>query len=352
MPLPVLNRRAFLPFLASPWLLSGCDKSTPPHAMPTPSSESGSQAISATKTGKRTPVELALNWYPEAEHGGYFTTAVNDAFGEAIDLTLTPGGPGVPVVQNVATGRVPFGIANADNVLTGRAAGADVVAVFAPLQMSPRCILVHEKSGIRKLDDLAKAKKLAMNTNSTFAIYLQKRVSLGDCTVVAYPGNVAQFLLDPEFAQQAYVFSEPYLVKKQGGDPLSLMLSDIGFNPYTSCLITSGEMIRTKPDLVRAVVKASQTGWVKYLADPSAANARIHELNPEMELDVLEFGVGELKKLCYIEGITDVNLGRMTLERWRLLVEQMVECGAVKPGQIKTEEAFDLSFLPQIPLDG
>lgn len=347
MPLTVLNRRAFLPFLASPLLLASCGESTP-----TPFIEPKSQAGPATKAGERTKVEIALNWYPEAEHGGYFAALVDDAFGAAIELTLTPGGPGVPVVQNVATGRVPFGIANADNVLTGRAAGADVVAVLAPLQMSPRCILVHEKSGIRRLEDLSKAKKLAMNTNSTFAIYLQQRVSLGDCTVVAYPGNVAQFLLDNDYAQQAYVFSEPYVVKKQGGDPVSLMLSDIGFNPYTSCLITSGEMIRTKPDLVRAVVTASQTGWVKYLSQPSAANARIHELNPEMEIDVLEFGVEELKKLCYVEGITDANLGRMTLARWSQLVEQMVECGAVKPGQIKAEEAFDLSFLPKNPSDG
>ncbi len=346
-----LSRRAFLPFLASPLLLSGCGDSKSPEGTTTPAPSNAGEAT-AGKPTERTAVELALNWHPEAEHGGFFAAAINDAFGEPIELNVTPGGPGAPVVQNVATGRVPFGIANADNVLTGRAAGADVVAVFAPLQMSPRCILVHEKSGIRKLDELSKAKKLAMNPNSTFAIYLQKRVSLGDCTVVAYPGNVAQFLLDPDFAQQGYVFSEPYVVKKKGGDSVSLMLSDIGFNPYTSCLITSGELIRTKPELVRSVVKASQAGWVKYLADPAAVNARIHELNPEMELDVLEFGVGELKKLCYSEAVSDANFGSMTLERWSQLLEQMVECSALKPGQIKAEEAFDLSFLPKAPSQG
>lgn len=292
-------------------------------------------------------MELALNWYPEAEHGGYFAAAVSEMFGESIDLKLTPGGPGVPVVQNVATGRVPFAIANADQVLTGRAAGADVVAVFAPLQMSPRCILVHEKSGIRSFDDLKKAKKLAINSNSTFAIYMKKKVSLEGCTIVAYPGNVAQFLLEEDYAQQAYVFSEPFVAKQKGGDPVSLMVSDIGFNPYTSLLITSGETLRSKPDLVHSMVKASQAGWVKYLAEPKAANDRIHEMNPEMELDVLEFGVGELKKLCYPEGITDKNFGSMTLERWSQLVEQLVECGSLEAGKVKAEEAFDVTFLPQ-----
>ncbi len=342
MPPTNLNRREFLPFLASPLLLAGCGGQA---ENPISTAKSVDNTGSGTKNeGARQSVELGLNWYPEAEHGGYFAVAVDEALSRAIDLKLTPGGPGVPVVQNVATGRVPFAVANADQVLTGRAAGADVVAVFAPLQMSPRCILVHEKAGIRNFDDLKKAKKLAMNANSTFAIYLQKKVSLEGCTVVAYPGNVAQFLLDEDFAQQAYVFSEPYLARKKGGDPASLMVSDIGFNPYTSVLITSGEMIRTKPDLVRLMVKASQAGWVKYLAEPAAANARIHEMNPEMELDVLEFGVGELKKLCYPEGITDENLGSMTLERWSQLADQLVECGAVEAGKIKAEEAFDMSF--------
>lgn len=341
MPPTVLNRRAFLPFLASPLLLAGCGGQS---EAPTVASKSA-DAPKSEET--RTSVELGLNWYAEAEHGGFFAAAVHEMFGEKIDLTLTPGGPGVPVVQNVATGRVPFAVANADVVLTGRAAGADVVAIFAPLQMSPRCILVHEKSGIRNFDDLKKAKKLAINSNSTFAQYMKKKVSLEGCTVVAYPGNVAQFLLDQDYAQQAYVFSEPFVVKQKGGDPVSLMVSEIGFNPYTSCLITSGETIRTKPDLVRSMVKASQAGWVKYLAEPASANARIHEMNPEMEMDVLDFGVGELKKLCYADGITDANFGSMTLDRWTQLTEQLVECGAVEAGKIKAEEAFDMSFFPK-----
>ncbi len=74
---------------------------------------------------------LALNWFPEAEHGGYYAALVNGYFKEeGLDVEIQPGGPGVPIIQNVATKRVMFGIANADQVLVGRNEQADVVALY------------------------------------------------------------------------------------------------------------------------------------------------------------------------------------------------------------------------------
>ena len=348
MPRVSLQNQWFSGLLASLMavVLSGCG----------PSSESVQPSENVSKTVSpevgigndvkpKIAVELALNWFPEAEHGGFYAALVHGYFeSEGLDVTITPGGPNVPVIQNVATGRVQFAIANADQVLVGRARDADVVAVLAPLQTSPRCIMVHEKSGIRSFADL-KNIKLAINSNSTFALFLMKNVPLEGCTIVAYPGNVAQFLLEDAFAQQAYVFSEPFVAKQQGGDPSNLLVADIGFNPYTSVLIASGETIQKQPALVQKIVLASRRGWVTYLSDPASTNKLIHEKNPEMGLDVLEFGVGELKKLCYSESVTEANFGHMTAERWAKLSEQLVSCEVYEASQAKSTEAFTTQFL-------
>lgn len=321
---------------------------------PSPESVQSSQPVSQTVSPEagvgdglkpKIAVELALNWFPEAEHGGFYAALVHGYFeSEGLDVTIMPGGPNVPVIQNVATGRVQFAVANADQVLVGRANEADVVAVLAPLQTSPRCIMVHEKSGIRSFADL-KNIKLAINSNSTFALFLKKNVPLEGCTFVAYSGNVAQFLLEDAFAQQAYVFSEPFVAKQQGGDPSNLLVADIGFNPYTSVLIASGETIRTQSALVRKIVAASKRGWVTYLADPASTNELIHQKNPEMGLDVLKFGVGELQKLCYSETVTEANFGDMSAERWAKLSEQLVSCEVYEASKVKTTEAFSTQFL-------
>lgn len=294
-------------------------------------------------------VTLALNWYPEAEHGGYYAALVHGYFKEAgLNVTIRPGGPGVPVIQDVATRRVEFGISNADQILVGRAREADVVAVFSALQTSPRCIMVHETSGINKFEDL-KNLTLAINQNSTFGNYLQRKVSLEGCTIVPYPGNVSTFLLNKDFAQQAYVFSEPFTAKKEGGDPRSLMAAEIGFNPYTSTLITEASTIKDKPDLVRDFTQAVQKGWQKYLTEPEETNrfilAQTDEMNDE-DLDILEFGAKELQALCLpLDSSGKFPLGHMTEARWQKMADQLVECEVVDKGSLKVADAFTNEFL-------
>ncbi|NQV26476.1 MAG: ABC transporter substrate-binding protein [Rhodopirellula sp.] len=294
-------------------------------------------------------VTLALNWYPEAEHGGYYAALVHGYFEEAgLKVTIRPGGPGVPVIQDVATKRVEFGISNADQILVGRAREADVVAVFAALHTSPRCIMVHEASGIKQFDEL-KDLTLAINQNSTFGNFLQRKISLEGCTIVPYPGNVSTFLLTPDFAQQAYVFSEPFTAKKEGGDPRSLMAAEIGFNPYTSTLIAEASTIIDDPELVAGFVQAVQKGWAKYLSDPETTNRFILAQTDQMseeDVDILEFGAKELQALCLPDDSPgSVPLGNMTQARWQTMADQLVECEVIDAGSLDVAKAFTTQFL-------
>ena len=55
-----------------------------------------------------------------------------------------------------------------------------------------------------------------------------------------YNGRIGPFVADTKYAQQAYVFSEP-LARREGTNPQALMVSELGFNPYTSCIaVTRG----------------------------------------------------------------------------------------------------------------
>ncbi len=308
-------------------------------------------SATATSGGDNQPpsdvVDLALNWLPEAEHGGFYAADVHRLFAERrLQVKIIPGGPGVPVIQNVASGKVLFGVVNADQVLLNRAQEADVVAVFAPLQQSPRCIMVHRKSGVTKFDDL-KDMTLAINPNQTFLGFLKKRLPLTNVRIVQYTGSTAPFLQDERMGQQAYVFSEPFIVQQQGAEPYNLMVADIGFNPYTSVLVTRGEVIAQQPDLVRRMVEACVLGWRKYLDEPAVTNEHIHSLNEEMGLDILKFGATTLKPLCEAGLSAPDRLGEMTLERWQTLAEQLVEAEALKPGSVDPAKAFDATFLPK-----
>jgi len=290
---------------------------------------------------------LQLNWFPEAEHGGYYAALVHGFYEEAgLEVTILRGGPDTPVIPEVARGRIAFGISNADSLLLARAQEADVVALLAPMQHSPRCIMVHAASGIERLEDL-RGVTLAMSEASAFSHFLRRRLPLEDVQIVPYAGNIARFLEDPRYAQQGYVFSEPYLARRAGAVPRALMVSELGFDPYTSVLFARRELVERQPDLVRRMVRASVRGWDRYLSAPEETNRYICAQNESMELDVLAYGVEALRPLVLDAVARRHGIGTMRLSRWQELEGQLVEAGQLKPGAARVQEAFTTRFLPR-----
>ena len=301
----------------------------------------------STGKGGLTSVSLALNWYPEVEHGGYIAAKTLELFkNEKLDVEIIPGGPGAPqsVIAELAAERILFAVSDADNVVKARAAGLPIVAIMAPLQDSPRCIMVHESSGFSKLEDLANI-ELAISDSRPFALWMKKKLPLTNVSVVPFSGQVGEFLLKSGFAQQAFVFSEPFVAKEKGGDPKVLMVSDIGFNPYASVLITTDKVIAEQPELVQSVVSASVEGWNRYLTDPAATNAAIHALNKDMSPAALEFGATAMAPLC--KTVDGMSACGMTLERWLLLVKQIEEIDDIETGSVQPNECFTVRFLVQ-----
>jgi NitT/TauT family transport system substrate-binding protein len=316
-----------LSLLATLWL-AGCGSSSPPQSK-----------------SSLTPVTLALNWLPEAEHGGFYAALAEGYFAaEGLDVTIIPGGPKVPVMQNVARGEATFGVATADQILLARAQDANVVALLAPLQDSPRCILVHEETGIENFDQLQDV-TLAIREGIAFSEFLKTKTPLTNVKLVPYSGNVAQFLQDKRYAQQAYVFSEPFVAQEQGAKVRSLMVSELGYNPYTSLLFTRGELIQKDPGLVRKMTRASQRGWQKYLLDATLANKAIHATNPEMSLAALDYGAKAIRPLCLANDASPESIGQMTRERWQTLMEQLIAIKLLEPEKVKIDEAFTSQFL-------
>lgn len=307
----------------------------------------GKQPVAETRPGDSpaaTKVRLLLNWYPEAEHGGYYAALVHGYYRDAgLDVEIVKGGPSAPVTQQVDNGQMEFGIANADRLLMARAAPAQLVALLAPIQTSPRCIMVHESSGINDFADL-KNMTLAMNADP-FVSFLQRELPLTGVTIVPYQGSVAQFLSDDHFGQQGYIFSEPFVAREQGGDPKTLLVADLGFNPYASVLLTSEDYLREHEDVVGKMVAASVEGWRHYLEQPEETNQHIHDINPEMSLEALAYGVEALVPLARGETEGNNQIGEMSLGRWQQLSRQLEELDAIKPGEVDATKAFTTKFL-------
>ena len=270
-----------------------------------------------------TRVRLALNWFPEPEHGGFYAAALaGDFAAEGLSVEIVPGGPGTKVIPQLVRGSIEFGIGSADQVLVQRGQEADVVALLAPLQTSPRCVMVHAESGIDSFDKLRDV-TLAVGAGQPFVKFLQRHASLDGVRIVPYGGRIGPFLSDPKQAQQGYVFSEPIFARREGVAVNVLMLADLGFDPYTSCVIADRRYLDANPQVAERFLRACIRGWRRYLGDPAAVNAELLKLNRELDATGLEGAHAALVPLCRTP--TGRPFGSMETARWKTLRDQLVE---------------------------
>jgi NitT/TauT family transport system substrate-binding protein len=274
---------------------------------------------------------LALDWVPEPEFGGFYAADQNGAFRKhGLDVEIRGGGAGVPVVQMVASGKADFGVVGADEVLSARTHGADIIAVFATFQTSPQAIMVHASHGYKRLGEALRSGTLAIEPGLPYAAYLKKKYGTFGARVVPYDGGVARFMVDHDYAQQCYVTAEPIAARRKGGDPQVFLVADEGFNPYTGVLIVGRKLMSEHVDKVMELVSASREGWNWYLDDPAttaATNALIAKLNPSMDAETCAAAAAAERPLVETQG--PGSIGIMERDRWSTLGKQLVDIGAI-----------------------
>jgi len=282
-----------------------------------------------TSCGKSSQkIRLALNWKPEPDFGGFYA-APYQKYG--LDVEILPGGAGTPTIQMVGAGSAEFGIVAADELVVARARGNDVVAVFAVFQNNPLGIMVHASRKLTSLADVFTSGTVAMQRGLSYARLLEKKYGFDKVKIVPSPnGDVSAFLHDKNFAQQCYITSEPLIAKRQGADVQVFPISDIGFNPYTDVMATSGALLRSKPDMVKSMVAAAREGLRIYLDDPKPTNLRMQQLNPTMTLDLFAETAEVQKPLIETEATRSNGLGVMTKERWETLIMQLKNLGDIE----------------------
>jgi NitT/TauT family transport system substrate-binding protein len=305
-------------------------------------SPEASAAKSPEKSPSRDRVKLLLNWYPEAEHGGFYAALIHGIFEKhGLDVEILPGGRSSAVTPELVLGRVQFGVGNADDVFLARSEESPLVALMAPLQVGPRCLMVREDAQINSFEQL-KNIKLEADTGRPYMAYLKSKNLLDSSVqVVPYFGSIAQLVAGPGTAQQAYSFSEPFLAEQEGVKVRNLMLADVGWNPYACCLLATDGYLNDHPEIAQRMVTACIEGWKKYLTEPEETNAYILKQNQQgMTSEALAFGVNALRPLCLPSGLDEAQLGSMSAERWKSLHQQMVELNLIDPEKVKPEQAF------------
>jgi NitT/TauT family transport system substrate-binding protein len=284
--------------------------------------------------------ELALNWKPEPEFGGFYEALFNQEYAKAglPKFSILPGGAGQPVPQMVAAKKAMFGIAAADEVILARSQGAKIVALYAVYQEDPQGFMVHPEKKVNSLKELFQSEgTIALQKGLSYTMWIEKQYAPIKAKLVPYTGGITSFIKDKTYSQQCFIFAEPIAARKEGLLPRTFLISESGFNPYLTVVIAHEDTLKDKPELVKSFLKATRQGWTSYLKTPMKTNEAMQKMNPSMDLATFSEATKLQEAFINTPETKKKRLGNMSFDRWKKLYEQMVELKLVKPGMDVTQ---------------
>jgi len=291
------------------------------------------------------------NWYPEAEHGGFYqalTTGIYKKYG--LDVSIKMGGPSVNVIQLMAAGQADCVMGGSDlQMIEVRQAGVPVVNVAAIFQKDPQVIITHEDvTDLKQLRD--KTLLIVPFARQGFWPWMKNTFNLKDEQTRPYTFNIQPFMADKNVAQQGYLTSEPYSLKKAGAKVHVFLLSDLGYPAYSTTITCLDKTLSTRKSAVASFVKASVEGWKSYLSNPTPANALIKHENPEMTDEQLNYSVNTLKERGIITSgdAQKLGIGIITDARAKASYDMMVLNKIIDPSKVKLSDTYTTFFIKDL----
>jgi NitT/TauT family transport system substrate-binding protein len=308
-------------------------------------------AFAAAQAPKLTPVSYTLNWYPQAEHGGFFAAKAEGIYEKyGLDVTIRPGGPQVNIHQLLAAGQTDFIMGTSMRTFNAVQQGVPIVTVFASFQKDPQTLVTHVGVGHDKLADLkGKPIRLPAIARTNYWPWLKSKFGFTDEQIRPFEPGYAALGTDKMLSQQGFVTNDAWNAKKVGLDLQSLLLADYGWLNYATTIDATEKTIKERPEMVRAFVKATQEGWKRYLENPSKAHEAIRAANPQMDPALMEHSYAEMKRLGILDSgdARGGKLGAMTDARWEQFAKEMIGAGVFPPG-FDWKKAYTLQFVKEL----
>lgn len=311
------------------------------------SNKSDNVVVSESSENK---IIFTLNWYAQAELGGFIQAQEMGFFREAgLDVEIRQGNAQLNGPRLLVSGGTDFYVGSGFEAVKALEQGLPIVTVAALFQKDPQVLISHPGQGNDSLESL-KGKPIMVSATATtsFWPFLSSQFGFTENQKRPYAFNVAPFLADPSAIQQGYGTSEPYTIEQAlGTKPNVFYLADYGYLPYANTIETTLDNVEKRPDMVRRFVRAVVRGWKSYLENPQPAFAAIKRMNPEMKDGLMQYGLEQMKSMGLVDSgdAATLGIGVMTDARWSAFYKSLVD-GQLFGSDLDIKKAYSLSFLP------
>src|SRR5437870_926957 len=246
-------------------------------------------------------ITLRLDWVNLGFHALWYYARDKGIFAEhGLDLEVLEGRGSDLTAQTVGNGSVMFGTADAAAVMSLASQGLPVKIVGSYFKSSPIAFVFPKKTNWKTLKDLAGASVgygalLATSVAAIKAAGLEGKLRM----IQLEPDAVPVALLDGRVdAVMTFGFQYVPLFESKGLPVSTFPISEAGIHVPGLALITSNDLIKKNPDLVKRFVAAAQKAMEVTQKDPRAAIEALLKRSPTLD-PALSLRVLELSFLLY-----------------------------------------------------
>lgn len=314
-------------------------------------------ALTAGSSHAADQIRWLNDWLPAGDSATIYYGVASGIFEEAgIDVTIDSAKGSSDAITRVATGAADVVYSGLPALMQAKVQGdVPVTAVMSIYNTAPDAIVTYDGAGIDSFADL-KGKTVATATfsssNVMWPLILGKNglkpedVSLQKVDPGALGAMLATGKVDAAIAwvPTAVGFEGP--LKQTGKTMEVLPWSDFGLESYGASVLFSDKLIETNPELVKRFVAAYIKAEKAAKADPRAAVEALHDVVPEVDVDLAEKQLEASLELTFNDisekdGLGSFEPGRLSAT-WDIVAEAQ---GLDKDG-FNPAAAVDSSFLP------
>lgn len=218
------------------------------------------------KTSSLQNINIALKWVHQSQFAGNYVAQEKGFYAaRGLNATLIPYNFKDSPIDLVASGKVVFGIAGADEILLARSKGIPVKAVAVIYQINPVCAFSLKSSGIKSPTDFVGKRigiEKGINVEYEYDAMMENlHINRSNTTEISIGYNASELLDGTVDISTGYVINEPYYAIATGQDVNIIMVEDYGVNMYADVLFTTDYTINSNPKLVDNFVQATLDGW-------------------------------------------------------------------------------------------
>jgi len=273
-------------------------------------------------------VSVRLSFTPFAAHIPIYVAKDKGYYSQAgLDVAILAGRGSSFAAMTVGSGKEEFGIADAAAVVTTRAQGVPVVVLANLQQDNGVALFATESSGISAPAQL-KDRNVGVFTGSTTTIFLQALLKKNGLTmddimpVTVRSGTDLPLVLSGKIDAEVTVFNNELVAWRIEHPELKLRhwtMSSLGFDTPGYAIVTSEDLLKQKPQLVKAFKDATIKGIDYSVSNPSEAGGMLAKAVPELKVEI-ETAKWQATIPVTRSPVTEKNgLGALDKQKWENL---------------------------------